>query len=228
MDLTFTTWIWGDKYGPEDVLRLYYGVLRNTKQPFRFLVSSDRKLNLPEQIEQTRIQDPSLIGQGCFCRLRIFDHQWQRQNKITTGNIVNLDLDAIITDNIDSLFDRTEKFMILGGVNAANPNPFNCSVMMLRAGKFSKVWDDFSLAASMQIKYFSFPDDQGWIWHKLPGAQFWSGGASSGIYGFMKPGWPTWSNDLPYGAKIVAFIGSKKPQQYSSLLWIKKHWRVGL
>ncbi len=227
MDLTVTTWLWGSKYTEEDVLRLYFGFLRNTTKPFRFLVSSDRKLNLPEPIQQIRINDPSLIGQGCFCRLRIFDQQWQHANKIT-GNIINLDLDAIITDNIDSVFNRLDKFVILSGVNAVNPNPFNCSVMLLRAGKFSKVWDDFSLAATLQIKYHSFPDDQGWIWNKLPDAKVWSGGAGSGIYGFMKPGWPMWTNDLPYNAKIVAFIGKRKPPMYAHLSWMKKHWRVGL
>lgn len=226
MAVTFVTWLWGNKYDSTYVDKLCAGVRRNFHNSFRFVVFSDRNLNLSDDsINVRNIEDSELIGKGCLCRLRQFDPEWQSKHGFR-DTIIGLDLDTIITAPIDSLFDRTESFMILQGVNAVNPNPFNCSVTMLRAGHHAEVWRDFSPFTLAQAPIHEFADDQGWIWYKLPQASGWKAGKSSGIYGFQKPGWPPGTVELPDDAKIVAFIGSKKPARYRELPWMKKHWVV--
>ena len=225
MALTFLTWIWGDKYSALDVAKLEAGIRRNTQHPFRFIVATNNKMDLPKSIEQIPIEDEKLIGKGCFCRLRMFDPQWQAKYHLDT--IVGLDLDLVITANIDGITNSPKSFMILQGVNAVNPNPFNCSLMVLKAGKHREVWDDFSLEKANKIPFHEFPDDQGWIWHKLPRAEGWKPGPVSGIYGFMKPGWPNGvKNFLPANCKIVAFIGKRKPGMFTELPWVRANWRV--
>jgi hypothetical protein len=96
--------------------------------------------------------------------------------------------------------------------------------MMLRTGSLPDIWRDFSLAKAYQIKFHKFPDDQGWIWHKLPNASGWKVGPESGIWSFRKRGWPH-DDKLPLGARLVCFPGAADPDQVKGLPWIKTHWQ---
>lgn len=156
----------------------------------------------------------------------MFSADWQRDMGIAPGDkIVCLDLDLVIVRKIDPLFDRNETFVILGGANSNNPCPYNGSVMMLTAGHHHDVWDDFSLEAASKIKRHEFPDDQGWIWHKMGnGAAVWPCGRRSGIYAFGKIHWPPGSG-LPPDARIVAFPGRRDPSMYEHLPWIRTYWK---
>jgi hypothetical protein len=212
MALIISTWIWGDKYTSPYIARLERGVRFHMAQKYRWLVF-------------TPIQGDEKLYHGCFCRLRMFSPSFQRAYGLKEGDrLVCLDLDLIVTGQLDTLFERPESFVILGGANAANPNPFNGSVMMLRIGEHADVWEDFSLEEAQQVPYYEFPDDQGWIWHKLPKAAVWKCGKDSGIYAFRKPGWPK-DDQLPGDAKIVAFPGRRDPSQFQNLPWIQKYWR---
>jgi len=220
------TWLWGTKYTPEYVMRLYRGVKRNLKQPFRFLLMTERErmIDLPPTIERHAIKDPQWLERpGCFARLRMFDRGWQH-NRELAGKIVCLDLDLVVTGELDGLFARDERLVILAGANSLNPCPFNCSVMMFWPGAYPELWEDFDDAAAQAIPFFKFPDDQGWIAHRVPNAGVWRVGASSGIYAFRKPAWPP-GDRLPDDAKIVAFPGSRDPAMFvRQLPWIAKHW----
>jgi hypothetical protein len=211
VDLTICTWVWGRKYGAKYIERLAAGVERNLKQPFRFRVFSP-------QAEDEHLTDIP----GCFARLRMFDPKWQAEHKIR-GRLVCMDLDLIVTGGLDELFDRPDDLVILQGANASNPCPYNGSVFMLQAGTHQDVWADFSLEAARETAFYSFPDDQGWFSHKIPGAAGWKCGSGSGVYAFKKPGWPR-GDDLPADARIVAFPGHRDPSQFTHLDWVKKHW----
>jgi hypothetical protein len=225
--LTICTWLWGNaKYTPIYVERLYEGVRRHLAQPFRFLLMTERErsIELSVGIERCDIEDSEwTIRPGCFARLRMFDPEWQRRQKIN-GPVVCLDLDLVITGPLDSLFNRDESIVVLEGANSVNPCPFNNSVFMFQSGMHSELWSDFSMDAVRQMKYFEFPDDQGWFWHKLPRAATWKVGPSSGIYSFRKRGWSP-GDVLPAGARIVAFPGHRDPAQFTHLPWIKEFWK---
>ncbi len=209
--LNIGTWVWGDKYDQRYVERLFAGIRRHLSQPYR------------PWVFQVSEHDHYLTEiPGCFARLRMFDPIWQRDNGID-DRLVCLDLDVVITGPLDPLFDRPESFVILQGANAANPCPFNGSVMMLRAGAHPEVWSDFSLQAAGKAPFYAFPDDQGWLWHKLPNAAGWNCGPESGIWSFGKRGWPQ-DNKLPQGARIVAFPGKRDPSMFTYLDWVKENW----
>lgn len=211
MALVISTWMWGKKYSGTYIARLQHGVRRHLRQIHRFIV-----INPPDGDEA--------LHAGCFCRLRMFSQAFQRAHGINKGDrLVCLDLDNIITGPLDPLFERDESFVILGGANAANPNPFNGSIMMLRAGEHADIWADFTLEKAQQIPFYEFPDDQGWIHHRLPGAATWPV-ATSGIYGFKKPGWPKGSDELPGNARMVCFLGKRDPSQFTHLPWVRDHW----
>jgi hypothetical protein len=111
------------------------------------------------------------------------------------------------------------------GANASNPCPMNGALMMIEAGAHPEVWRDFSLEAAMEAHYYSFPDDQGWIWHKVPDAAGWKCGPEYGVYVYQKRGWPTENNDLPVLARLVTFI-NRDPSQLMHLDWVRNNWKT--
>jgi hypothetical protein len=224
--LTISTWLWGDKYTVEDVCKLQRGVKRNINQKHRFVCVTERERHdwSAPGIERWDIVDRDLLGiPGCFARLRMFDRVWQLERKVD-DRLVCVDLDSVVLGLLDPLFDRPETFVILGGANSMNPCPFNGSLMMLRPGNHGEVWSDFSIEAARRVPFYEFPDDQGWIWHKLPNAATWQAGRKSGVLAFKKPGWPHDSLAPPPGARLVVFPGKRSPQKYRSLQWVKDNW----
>ena len=221
--IAIVTWLWGGKYAPVYVHRLARGLSLYLHQPYRFIVMTDRPQDLPEY-ECRSILDPDLLRlKGCFARLRMFDPKWQAQLDMFGERIVCIDLDTVITGQLDALFNRAEPFVILQGANASNPCPYTACLFMLRAGMHAEVWEDFSLEAVQTIRRYEFPDDQGWLWHKIPKAAGWNVGKESGIWSFRKRGWP--ANDvLPQGTRMVAFPGARDPSQFTQLPWIKDNW----
>ncbi len=228
MALIITTWSWGGAYGDHYVRRLAAGVHRNLNEAHRFIAFVDSPRQFPG-IEQHHIPNIDLTRlKGCFARLRLFDPKWQAELGIKPGDrIVNLDLDLVVTGELDSLFNRKDDFTILQGINTTNPNPQNGSVWMLRAGARPDVWADFSLQAAARIKYHAFPDDQAWFHFCMPDAGAY--GPDCGVYGFKKVGWPSGDGlpewKLPEGARIVCFPGWRDPSKFEHLKWVKEHWR---
>jgi hypothetical protein len=207
-----TAWSWGTKYGPHYRDRLAAGVARNLTWAHQFRIIEPE----PEDIHLTEVP-------GCFARLRAFDVEWQRRQGLKPGDrIICLDLDLIVTGRLDDVLARPEPFAILQGVNASNPCPFNGSVWWTSVGYRADVWTDFSLAAAAQVPHDAFPDDQAWLAHKLPEAA--PIGPQDGVYAFKKPGWPK-GDELPKGARIVAFPGWRDPSKFDHLGWVKDHWR---
>ena len=223
--LNIVTWHWGKKYSAEYVRRLARGLRRHITQSHRFIVMTDRS-GIPEfECHEILGADRELLSiKGCFARLRMFDPKWQHSLALDGAKrIVCIDLDTVICGPLDPLFNRTERFVILHGANAANPCPYTACLFMLQSGAHPEVWRDFSLAAVLGIPRYEFPDDQGWLHFKVPDAAAWHVGPKSGVWSFRKRNWP--ANDvLPSGARMVAFPGARDPSEFAELDWIREHW----
>lgn len=250
--LAIVCWLWGSKYPPDDVRKLARGVARHLEQPHKFFVVTDGPGEFEDDEGFYRVniadEDRYLLGvKGCFARLRMFNPEWQAQQQFRgVERFGCIDLDVVVAGPLDPLFNRPENFVILQGANAVNPCPFNGSLMMLRAGAHPEVWTDFSLDKAKAVPFFEFPDDQGWLHHKLPNASGWKVGSQSGVYAFQKPGWPGVDNrghemphkavsrkthpqfnsrdDLPTDARLVVFPGWRSPEKFKHLKWIKENW----
>lgn len=236
--ILITTFWWGDKFSVDDVNRLAAGLKRHIKQPYRFACINDK--GFPPFSKNVHHSWPIIDEEltkvkGCFARLRMFDPVWQQNypgykmyselygDKTELDRIVNIDLDTIITDELDPLFDRPEPLVIMKGANKVNPCPFNGALIMLTPGAHPEVWHDFTMEAASSIPRHEFPDDQGWLWYKVPGAAGWNVGAEHGVYVWQKRGWPS-GEELPEGACLVTFV-NKGPRDIAHLPWVKEHWQ---
>ncbi len=223
--LIVASWLWGTKWGVDYSQKLFAGLRRNIKQDYRTVLISDRHPadSGADMVCQIPAEDYPLLDRlGCLARMRIFSKEMQEQMGAVKGDrIVNIDVDAVITGNIDPLFNGDDEFRILQHINSTNPNPYNGSLWQFRAGERHDVWDEFSLEAAFKVKYHAIPDDQGWLWSRFPNAAAYT--REDGVYGFKKRGWET-GKELPANARVVVFPG-RSPEKYKELDWVERHWR---
>ena len=220
------TWLWGDKWNPVYAERLFAGLYRNIEQRFRSVLITDSGATAGADIVYPLGPEHHMLLQtpGCLARMELFDRDLQAQIGASVGDrIVNIDVDAVITGQLDPLFDRDAEFTIMQGYNQTNPCPFNGSLWMFRAGERHDVWEDFSLDAfeRYNVPIHSIPDDQGWLHYKFPKADAYT--TADGVYAFKKIGWKKGRRKLPLDARLVAFPG-RDPAKYLECDWIRQHW----
>ena len=224
--LTVVSYCWGKKYDRSYVTKLAAGIRRHLAQPHRTALITDQPdlWGIFDEIwplEHAWLTDIP----GCYVRLMLFNLEWQARHNIALGHrVVCIDLDVVITGSLDPLFDRPELFVILQGANTSNPCPYNGSIFMLRGGANPEVWSGFNIVAARSAPFHSFPDDQGWMWNKMPDAAGWPVGPESGVYAFRKNKWPH-DDVLPKDARLVAFPGWRDPSKFGHLPWVEGCWR---
>ena len=95
---------WGDRYGPDYVNRLYSSVRTNLTRPFRFFCLTDNDSELVPEIEVRPLPSidlPESHARTTWMKLGLFV---DRGTEIS-GDCLFMDLDILITGNIDCFFD---------------------------------------------------------------------------------------------------------------------------
>ena len=141
MTVTVTCVYWGNKFSLDYVYNLKAAVERNTTVPHKFVCYADRAIPNVE----TRILRPGY--EGWWNKLQLFDPA----NKVS-DRMVYLDLDTVITGNIDWLLNDRSWFMGIedvGAVNAHQPhlkNKLQTGVMAWDFDPNSHIWNTFVLS----------------------------------------------------------------------------------
>ena len=95
---------WGSRYGPEFVNRLYASIKRPTRKTTKIYCFTDNLNNINENVickPLPKINLPSVISSTPWRKLSI----WQFPLYDLTGDVLFLDLDLVITGNLDRFFD---------------------------------------------------------------------------------------------------------------------------
>jgi hypothetical protein len=254
--ITFVSWLWrGNTMGPgrveyvaDHVNRLDAMLQRHVTLPFEHVCVTD----MPDDIVPwVRIVPmwPELGGYGkCYRRLKVFD---PAMRQVLGPRIVSIDLDTVITGNIDHLFNRPEPFVIWGDrtqVDAAAGTPYCGSLFMLEIGYRPDVWRGFDPAVALGLRKAKgwVGSDQAWMAHTIEGAPVWT--KRDGVFSFrldiqlrigLRPGGmiagrnrparpQNRDGSLPEAARIVFFHGAEDPSQthlHVHHKWISEHWR---
>ena len=90
----------GTKYSVEYTLRLYNMVKRNTSKPFEFYVYTDQTERYNKYDDIIAIEHDN-DDFGWWCKLHLF-----KDGVLPKGEYLYFDLDVVIVDNIDELFDH--------------------------------------------------------------------------------------------------------------------------
>ena len=155
---------YGDKYAVEYVQKLCNMVTRNTNHLINFYVFTDH-VKMNKMVDGGRLyvkQFPEHDLQGWWNKMQLFHPDVQ-----LPGNTLYMDLDVVITDNIDCFYDYEPGIDFIG-MNDFNPctGLWNSSIMRFNHSKVSQsVWERFKSNRPEWLK--RFPGDQNLISHLL-------------------------------------------------------------
>tara|TARA_B100001057_G_scaffold263071_1_gene263218 strand:+ start:420 stop:1091 length:672 start_codon:yes stop_codon:yes gene_type:complete len=223
--MNFACVCYGIKYKLEYAQKLYNMVQRNTTIDHKFYVFTDHPN--PQQILDGDIfikQFPRYDLQGWWNKMQLF------HPGVLKGNTLYMDLDVVITDNIDCFFTY-EPDADFVGMNDFNPDTgiFNSSVMRFNSEAMeNKLWQPFindrnqwlrysgdqNVISSLILKYDetrAFPDawTQSYKWYDRKGQRYHKN---------------NWTYEHNGESLVTVFHGEPNPHQ-SDKDWVKNAWK---
>jgi hypothetical protein len=238
---------WGTRYGPHYVNRLLNGVRRHLTRPFRFLCFTDDSAGLDDGIEPfplPTLELPDRLKTTTWLKLALFGDDLAGLE----GQSMFLDLDLLITDNIDCFFDyRLDNICIIHNwierrkeLFRGRPKIGNSSVFRFESGKSQHVVDQYNSERDHALANFHPP--QTYLTHCIKERmEFWPEDWVRSFKRHCRPAWPLnhiLTPKFPTGAKMLAFHGRPDPHSalegykgkrthhsVKAVPWIADHWR---
>lgn len=160
---------WGNKYSAEYVNKLYNMIKRNLTIDYEFVCFTENSNGIDKHI---RIEPlPDLPVKGWWYK------PWFLSNNLPIhGTLLFLDLDLIVFNNIDQLFEykHSADFVIIRDFNRqTQPNwdKMNSSVFRVNTGSQKSVYDAFG--ADSFIVTRKFQGDQDFMYKYIKKYEFW-------------------------------------------------------
>lgn len=202
--------------GVEYVNALYRGVVRNSTVPLEFIVFTDELTpRYAKGIKQYLL--PEGMMKGWWWKIWFFKAGLFERGE----RIVFLDLDTIITGNIDALLQFEGDFAILQ--DFMQPGVYGPGVMAWRADFMPEIWAEYD----KQGRPTNFDlGDLTWINYIFKLRSYTPAVLQSfvnGVYSYKVD----CRNGLPTDARIVCFHGLPRPHQVlTDCEWLGKHWHA--
>lgn len=240
MTLNICTFKWGSKYSVEHVARLWRMLRRNLTIPWRATLITDS----PQADAQELLGRPDLgsitwevldLGASTWDKMRHAKLCGIRLSAFQPGigellgqRFCWVDMDVVITGNVDHIFGRTEPFV--GLRTPKGPLYYNGSFVMMDAGRHPEVYAAWGprLYSLLSAHYAQMgmqhggQSDEGWMSFMLP-PNLPTVGVEDGIH-YMKH-----IDGLPQGARMVILNGRRfdpaDPRLQKRHRWVKEHWR---
>lgn len=216
---------WGTRYPAFYVNRLYAGVRRNMRRPFRFVCFTNEPEGLVDGVEVQPVPPPP-EGLG--------DHKWPTvYTKLALfkggcggleGPTLFLDIDQIIVGDMDRFFDyRPGEFCIIHNwiefrkrIFRRRPDIGNSSCFRFEAGGMNRVWEAFRDNLGKAYDKRLFATEQAFMTHAvgLDRVNWWPG---DWVVSFKRSCHRTFPLNLflqpkpPKGASILCFHGDPSP-----------------
>ena len=219
--MNFACVCYGKKYSVEYVQKLYNMVQRNTTLEHNFFIFTD---NIEMEIDGhvNIITFPETLN-GWWNKMQLF------RPDTLDGDTLYMDLDVVITGNIDCFFNYEPEADFIG-MNDFNPDTkiFNSSVFKFKPEAMkSKLWQPFTDDRTKWLRYSgdqnvisdliighpgtkSFPDSwtQSYKWYDRKGRRYHKG---------------KWTFEHNGESLVTVFHGEPNPHQ-SDMDWVKKAW----
>ena len=220
--MNFACVCYGKKYSTEYVQKLYNMVQRNTTLTHKFFIFTD---NMDMKIDgHVNIKMFPMVNlQGWWNKMQLF------HPGVIEGTTLYMDLDVVITGNIDCFFTHEPEADFVG-MNDFNPDTkiFNSSIFRFEPEAMKdKLWQPFINDREKWLRYSgdqnvisevimahpetrSFPDSwtQSYKWHDRKGQRYHKG---------------KWTFEHNGESLVTVFHGEPNPHQ-SDMDWVKKAW----
>ena len=219
--MNFACVCYGKKYSVEYVQKLYNMVQRNTTLEHNFFIFTD---NIEMEIDgHVNIRTFPETLNGWWNKMQLF------RPDTLDGDTLYMDLDVVITGNIDCFFNYEPEADFIG-MNDFNPDTkiFNSSVFKFKPEAMkSKLWQPFTDDRTKWLRYSgdqnvisdliighpgtkSFPDSwtQSYKWYDRKGRRYHKG---------------KWTFEHNGESLVTVFHGEPNPHQ-SDMDWVKIAW----
>lgn len=194
-------------YDEKWVVRLYEGFKRNLTVPWRFVLFTDRKRDLPKEIKQEMLRAEVPDYSSCIEPFRF------------GTPMILVGLDTVIVGNIDHLAEYCLNEEILALPRDPYKPERSCNGVCLIPEGHQCVYRNWKGENDME---YLRKQDHVFIDDLFPGEVI-----SYKVHIRSKPGSTIISepeNNPFTKARIVYFHGSDKPHEVTHLPWIKRHW----
>lgn len=241
--ISIVTFLWSDPayrynklftYGRQHVKTFFKNIDANLTIPHEnVLITDDVNAFAPIDVHADRILslwDEFRQFGGCYTRLRAFAPDMR---EFIGPRFAWLDLDCVITGNLDAIFSHKADFVAWRNVHTRQP--YCGSLVMMDAGARKHVYTRAKKEIPQHVMHpgqWFMPGhyigtDQAFIAHCLGhGEDVMT--YDDGIYNYTHEIKMQYDGALPRGARIVFFTGPTDPSQkqnYKASPWIPQYWR---
>lgn len=216
---------WGTRYGPDYVNRLYSTVQRQTNRPTRLVCFTDDTQGIDPAVQCEPIPDINLPE-------NLLSPPWRKLAMWTypladiERDALFLDLDLVITGNLDAMFDyKPGRFCVIDNWTQPGQNIGNTSAFRFPTGQYTHIYDNFH--ADPQPIIDKYVIEQVYITRELDHVEFWPKSWCVSFKHSLLPRWPLnffKTPKLPPDTKIVAFTGKPDQDEAARGQWPVKHW----
>ncbi len=214
---------WGTRYGPHYVNNLSESIKKNLRRPHRFFCCTDNPEGLREGIEVIPFPENPGVPRpwpDILVKLMLFKDGFGD----FTGPTLFLDLDVIILNPIDDLFDyRPGEFCIIHNwVNwrkrllGKRPKVGNSSVFRFEAGKSHSVYETFIREIDRAADKSKFNTEQAFMTHAVGQVNWWPAAWIQSFKWNCRPAFPLnliRAPKKPSNCKILVFHGRPDPDE---------------
>jgi len=231
--ITVVTYLWRDHTrdnrgyvcGAEHVHTLANMLKRNVTVPYQFKCVTD---DLIPGIDCVPLDWSKHVPGTVFMRLMQHNSDWCREN--LGERVLSLDIDLVVTRNIDHILNRAEDFIIWRNPNFPQPKRafYQSSVQLFSAGARPELYNDFDPIETPKWVNWRFGGrEQAWISERLEWDEAYFS-SDDGVYGAGRLGGKGIHSELPDNACIVSFPGARAPWQpevQEKHPWLKERYR---
>ena len=211
---------WGDRYSSDYVNRLYFSIKKFTKRKTDLICFTDNPNEINENVlckPIPKISMPYHMQNSPWKKLAI----WQFPLSPLRGDVLFLDLDLVITGDLDRFFDyEKDKFCVIENWTQLGSGIGNTSCFRFPVGKYKNIYDKFQSAPQYYFKKYRI--EQVFISKNISTQVFWPKIWCQSFKHNLLPSWPKriWQKaSLPKETSIVAFTGKPDPDEVLNGIW---------
>ena len=205
---------WGTKYGAPYINRLYGMVERNITGPFTFNCYTDSAEGVRPEVICRDLPPSDIVmpeSKGIWPKSRL----WNKTLEGLSGPVLFLDLDLVITGNLDGFFEYGDPDDVILGRNPTTPfeKLGQTSIFRFPIGKLAPLLDIFGADPQGIADKYEF--EQRFVTRNAPGGvKFWPKPWIRHFRTQCIPFFPLnyiWSPWLPKDARVVIFPATPNP-----------------
>ena len=215
---------WGNRYSSDFVNRLYMSILRHTKNKTRLFCFTDDDSNIDKNIickPLPKIKIPKQISLTPWRKISIWKYPLIEFN----GDILFLDLDLVITGNLDKFFEyKKGKYCVIENWTQIGKKIGNTSCFRFPNKKYHYIFENFE--KNGQDIWKKYHIEQVYLSKHIDEQHFWPEDWCKSFKHNLLPRWPLriWKPaTLCKNTSIVAFTGKPDPDDVLKGKWpVKK------